>query len=173
MVTAMRLSATVMAAFLLGGCALFGGGGGVSKAPAPTPATQVSTALNGRYKLTQVSGEPLPSLRRTVDGCRIELDSGELDVYGAHFDLTDTTRRLCGDMVVARTLHHVSGSYQVDGQRLHFKVDHGSGFQSASGMLEGQVVRLLSLTHWDGRAEPVDWRFERQSKSPRQSGLGS
>lgn len=170
--TAMRLAVTAVAVSLLGGCALIGGGG-TSKAPAPTAVPKVSTALNGRYKLTRVSGQPLPSLRRTEHGCRVELDSGELNIYGERFDLTDTMRRLCGDMVVARTLHHISGSYRVHGQNLHFAVDHGNDFAQASGLLQGRVVRLLSLTHGNGHTEPVDWRFERQSKSPRRGGLGS
>ena len=170
---AMRALVAAGLATLLAGCAFWGGGAGAPSQP-PTPSVpKVPTALNGQYTLTRVSGQPLPSLRSTQNGCRVQLDGGELDIYGARFDLNATTRRLCGDMVVARTLHHVSGSYHRNGRRLKLTVDRGHYFRHATATLVGQAVRVLTLDHADGSSEPVDWHFERKSKQPKPSGLGS
>ncbi len=170
MLKAIRPALAGLSAALLAGCAWFGGGA----APQPTVQHEfkpVSTALNGEYRLASASGEPLPSLRNTQNGCRVELDSATLTIYGRRFDLTSTTRRYCGDSIVTSTLHHVSGSYVKKGQHLNFKVDQGGYFDSAKGMLVGHEVRLVSLNRLSSGVEPVDWLFHLHSRQTKPSPL--
>lgn len=163
MVKLLRFALAAAAAALLSGCAWFGGGS--TSQPAAMPKFKpLSTALNGQYRLIRVSGQPLPSLRKTQDGCRVELDSGTLSIYGRRFDLTATTRRFCGDSIVSSTLHHVSGRYQRKGKKLSFKVDQGHFFDSAQGMLADHRVRLLSLHRLSSGRQPIDWVFKRHAK---------
>lgn len=148
-----RLPPILLLATLLAACAT----GPVEQAPSLPPAP---ASVAGNYRLSDIGGHALPLVVKGDNGCDTAIDSGRLSLRGGEFDLTRTSSRSCGGVVMARTVERSRGAYGGTAAALILVARSGQLFQRAQARVEESTLLLRPSAGTQGTAAGP-WTFER------------
>lgn len=122
---------------------------------APQPATGLQQSV---YQLQQVQGENLPLLLDMTTDCDIKLISGTLSLRNGRFLFRSQSAEECqGERRTAET-QEAGGSYRLQGNRILLNVETGEILGDATGIVEGNTIRLQQISN-EEEVQEVDWVF--------------